>query len=75
MNSRNSSMLHSLTRVFAPFALCAMTLWSTGSMATGTQSTDGTPAAQVSATVQVQAANLLKLEEFFRRPEFSEAVL
>lgn len=75
MNSRNSSMLHSLTRVFAPFALCAMTLWSTGSMATGTQRTDGTPAAQVSATVQVQAANLLKLEDFFRRPEFSEAVL
>ena len=68
-------MLQSLTRVFAPFALGAMTLWSTGSMATGTQSTDGTPAAQVSATVQVQAANLLKLEDFFRRPEFSEAVL
>ena len=32
-------------------------------------------ASSSSSTVQVQASNLVKLEDFFRRPEFSEAVL
>lgn len=35
----------------------------------------GTPAADATASVQVQAPGFVKLEEFFKRPEFSEAVL